>query len=170
MSYKSRCVGPQAKRLSFLKIRHLPLMLRVKISPFILNISKRISRSYVTHITHKPMFFRVSGLPNAPSARVSAYLAATVKQQYSNNESLNVFDIVTLPSCYGHQPSSSVALLRFENGIPEFLTDLVADPLDSLHIRAPDFDTRPTSITIDRHFHGFTQLYHTDPAREVAAE
>ena len=134
------------------------------------NLMMRKSRSYVPHVTHKPTFFRVSGLPTGPSATVSAYITAAVRQQCSSNETVNKLDVVTLPSCYDHQQSSSVALLRFQNGIPDFLTDLIADPLDSLHIPTPDSDTSSKSITIDRHFHGFTQLYHTDPAQEVAAE
>ena len=158
MSYTTRYVGPRAKRIFLLVTLCIP------------NSMMRKSRSYVTHITHKPTFFRVSGLPTGPSATVSAYLAAAVRQQCSSNETVNELDVVTLPSCYGHQQSSSVALLRFQNGIPDFLTDLIADPLDSLHIPTPDSDTSSKGITIDRHFHGFTQLYYTDPAREVAAE
>ena len=158
MSYTARYIGPRAKQILFPITRCIPDSMTCK------------SRSYVTHVTHKPTFFRVSGLPTGPSATVSAYIAAAVRQLCSSNETVDRLDVVTLPSCYGHQQSSSVALLRFQNGIPDFLTDLIADPLDSLHIPAPDSDTGSKGITIDRHFHGFTQLYYTDPAQEVAAE
>ena len=128
------------------------------------------SRPYVTHNTYKQLTFRVSGLPDIPPAAVSAYLGAAIKEQCTTDELDTKFNIVPLPSCYEHQSSSLVALLRFVNGTPDFLTDVVGDPLNILQIPPPDSEVNGSSITIDRHFHGFTQLYSTDPCQEIAAE
>ncbi|MCJ1452831.1 hypothetical protein MMC28_003176 [Mycoblastus sanguinarius] len=125
---------------------------------------------YVTHTPRRPLIFRVSGLPNGPPREIKSLLAAAIKQQCCTEKTYPNFEITPLPSCYSQQSESSAALLRFETGTPEFLTDIVVDPLDSVHVQVEDAGAANASITIDRHFHGFTQLYHTDGSQEIAAD
>ncbi|KAJ4256811.1 hypothetical protein NW762_008907 [Fusarium torreyae] len=53
---------------------------------------------------------------------------------------------------------------------PSFLADLNRNPLKDVSLQCTYDDGTQTQITLDRHFHGFTQLYSTRDDRPVAAD
>ena len=68
-----------------------------------------------------------------------------------------------MPSCY--EEDQAVALVYFSGGVPDFLSSPATNPEGSWQVEMGDDD-----VTFDRHFFGFTQLYPTEPGREVNAE
>lgn len=109
--------------------------------------------------------FRVSGLPRDKAVEdVTSALKDTIRNLLTEDEQRQVHvTVACIPSCDGSQTSS--ALVEFKGGNPEFLSALQRDPLEDWGIVMGDED-----ISFDRHFFGFTQLYHTSSDQPVTAE
>ncbi|KAL5043005.1 hypothetical protein BDW71DRAFT_210605 [Aspergillus fruticulosus] len=108
----------------------------------------------------KSHVFRVTGLPADQSDEsLEASLRNTLNDELAPEERSHIQAKVTiLPSCY-EPDTRRVALVQFRGGMPEFLSDLAADPLGDWQVEMGD-----TDINFDLHFFGFTQLY--APLRE----
>ena len=70
-----------------------------------------------------------------------------------------------MPSCYNNE-QDRVALVEFRGGVPDFLSELVADPLRDWQVEMDD----DVDISFDQHFFGFTQLYTPKSDAPVTAE
>lgn len=68
------------------------------------------------------------------------------------------------PSCYDNE-QERVALVEFRGGVPEFLSELEANPLGDWQVEMGN-----TDISFDRHFFRFTELYAPKPDAPVIAE
>ena len=116
----------------------------------------------------KGQVVRVSGLPlpedNTPDEQLIDSLKQILQENSSDREvnELKLFEGVKIrivPSC--ERESERVALVDFYNGLPEFLSD----PLGSHTLQMND-----SYLSLDRHFHGFTQLYTPKAGEPVTAE
>ena len=108
--------------------------------------------------------FRVSGLPAQQSdEELDTALRAAITESLSDKEAEHSFTTAIVPSC--NDDSQRVALVEFHDGVPDFLHDLVSDPLKDWQIEMGDDD-----INFDRHFFGFTQLYTPDSCKPISAE
>lgn len=95
---------------------------------------------------------------------MASALKDTIRNLLTEDEQRGVHVTITcIPSCDGSQTSS--ALVEFKGGNPEFLSALQRDPLGDWQVEMGDED-----IIFDRHFFGFTQLYHTSSDQPVTAE
>ena len=110
--------------------------------------------------------FRVTGLRTGQSDdALEATLKAVINHNLSEEERSNItFDSSIVPSCYDVE-QKRVALVKFRDRIPNFLSKLKDDPSGDL---AMEMDG--TFINFDCHFLGFTQLYTPSPAELVTAE
>jgi hypothetical protein len=114
----------------------------------------------------KGQVFRVTGLAaSQPDDALNTALKAIIDSNLSEEEQskLNVTTAI-VPSCYDNE-QENVALVEFGGGVPEFLSKLVANPLEDAQVEMGD-----TDITFDCHFFGFTQLYTPKPDTPVTAE
>lgn len=114
----------------------------------------------------KSTVFRVTGLStNQPEDVLEAALKASIDSNLSKEERSEI-EVVTaiVPSCYDDE-QERVALVEFRGKVPEFLSELEADPLEELQIEVGDVD-----LNFDRHFFGFTQLYAPKPGERTTAE
>jgi hypothetical protein len=123
----------------------------------------------------RPVVFRVCDIPQMPPAGVKSFLNNLIQSRLNPDEAHIKFEISPIPSCYASFRKTSSALIKTENGYPNFLMDLVSDPLDMLHMEAGlenmgGDDSRRIGITVDQHCHGFTQAYFTTPDEEITAE
>ncbi|KAM0351803.1 hypothetical protein ACHAPU_002315 [Fusarium lateritium] len=109
--------------------------------------------------------FRVTGLPaEKPDEELNNTLKTAIDDSLLDKEKLQLdFTSHVVPSCYSHL--ERVALVEFHGGIPDFLSDLVANPLGDWQIEMDEYD-----ISFDRHFFGFTQLYMPKPNAPVTAD
>jgi protein SERAC1 len=113
----------------------------------------------------KGPLFRVTGLP-APQAdkELAASLKAAIDDNLAEDEQSKLaFTAAVVPSCY--DDAEKVALVEFHGGVPAFLSELVANPLDDWQVDMGDMD-----ISFDQHFFGFTQLYTPEPGSPATAE
>lgn len=110
--------------------------------------------------------FRVTGLArDQPDEVLKASLKDTLSDHFSREErSIIQTKATIIPSCYDSD-RERVALVQFYGQIPQFLSELVANPLGDWQVEMGD-----TDINIDCHFWGFTQLYATPENQEVKAE
>jgi protein SERAC1 len=110
--------------------------------------------------------FRVTGLPSHQTDdELTARLKSFITENLQEEERLGIYPKIGLvPSCHehGHGPT---ALVDFVAGIPCFLSHLIENPLGDWPMEMDDHD-----INFDRHFHGFTQLYATEPGAAVTAD
>ncbi|OBT51626.1 hypothetical protein VE04_08927 [Pseudogymnoascus sp. 24MN13] len=113
----------------------------------------------------KGVVFRVTGLPaSQPDDELKEALKAAIDDNLAEDEKSKVtFNATILPSCYDNE--KKVALVEFHGGVPEFLSELTANPLDDWQVEMGD-----TDIDFDRHFFGFTQLYMPKPDSTVTAD
>lgn len=113
----------------------------------------------------KGVVFRVTGLPaSQPDDELKEALKAAIDDNLAEDEESKLtFNATILPSCYDNE--KKVALVEFHGGVPEFLSELTANPLDDWQVEMGD-----TDIDFDRHFFGFTQLYMPKPDSTVTAE
>ncbi|RFN52394.1 hypothetical protein FIE12Z_3325 [Fusarium flagelliforme] len=108
--------------------------------------------------------FRVTGLRAEQSDEdLDTALGTAITENLSDNEQHFQFTTALVPSC--NDDLRKVALVEFHDGIPNFLLDLVKDPLDDFQIEMGKDD-----ITFDRHFFGFTQLYTPKPDTDITAD
>lgn len=114
----------------------------------------------------KSTVFRVTGLATTtPDDVLDADLKAAVRSNLTEEEKSAIqFAIAILPSCYDEE-RERVALVEFRGGVPKFLSELVAHPLEDWQIEMKDMD-----INFDSHFFGFTQLYAPKPDVPITAE
>lgn len=145
------------------------------------NIARRSIRNVFTRershstLTQRPIFYRVCDIPKASHINVTSFLSTLIQERLQPDEADIKYDITPIPSCYQSSSETASAIVNFENGTPNFLIDLVIDPLDMLHLETNGKETgssqgREVSVTFDRHFHGFTQTYSPDPEQEITAE
>lgn len=116
-------------------------------------------------VKKKGTIFRVTGLSaSRPDEELSTALKAAIYDNLTEDEqlSLNVKATV-VPSCYSDE--EKVALVEFQGGVPEFLSELIANPLGDFQIEMGD-----TDINFDQNFYLFTQLYTPTPGLPVTAE
>lgn len=109
-------------------------------------------------------YFRVTGLTmNQPDHILEWALKVTINENLSDGERTAI-GVVTaiLPSCYDSN-QERVALVEFRGGVPNFLSELIANPLGDWQMVIDS-----TDINFDRQFFGFTQLY--APTEPVTAE
>ncbi|CAG7562602.1 unnamed protein product [Fusarium equiseti] len=108
--------------------------------------------------------FRVTGLrAEQPDENLDTALRTAITENLSDNEQHFQFTTALVPSC--NDNLRKVALVEFHDGIPNFLLDLVKDPLDDFQIVMGK-----DGITFDRHFFGFTQLYTPKPDTDITAD
>lgn len=90
---------------------------------------------------------------------------ATIDERLSDKDRQTTETQITIvPSCDDEE--TLVALVDFGGGIPDFLSELTANPLGDWQVEMKDAD----DISFDRHFHGFTQLYNTKAKSAITAE
>ncbi|KAJ4190506.1 hypothetical protein NW767_011334 [Fusarium falciforme] len=110
--------------------------------------------------------FRVTGLPALqPDDELNTALKTVIGDNLSDEEisQLNITTAI-VPSCYNNE-QDRVALVEFRGGVPDFLSELVANPLGDWQVEMDDVD-----ISFDQHFFGFTQLYTPKSDAPVTAE
>jgi hypothetical protein len=108
---------------------------------------------------------RVTGLSaSQPDEELTTSLKAAIDENLMKEERPKVdIKVAVVPSCY--TDGERVALVECCGGLPEFLSDLVADPLGNWQMEMGDMD-----INFDQNFFGFTQLYAPQPDLPVVAE
>ncbi|KAI7759632.1 hypothetical protein LZL87_014155 [Fusarium oxysporum] len=110
--------------------------------------------------------FRVTGLPaSQPDDKLDATLRTVIDSNLSEEEKSQLHIITAIvPSCYNNE-QDRVALVESRGGVPDFLSELVANPLGDWQVEMDDVD-----ISFDQHFFGFTQLYIPMPDAPVTAD
>ncbi|KAH7385972.1 hypothetical protein BKA66DRAFT_490292 [Pyrenochaeta sp. MPI-SDFR-AT-0127] len=113
---------------------------------------------------------RVRGLSaSLPDVKLKATLAAAIGDNLLEEEKPQLrLDIAIVPSCYNSAEACEqerVALVEFQGGMPVFLSELTANPLQEWQMEMGD-----TDINFDQHFFGFTQLYTPKPGVSVTAD
>jgi hypothetical protein len=100
----------------------------------------------------KSTVFRVTGFTRDHlDEALNASLRATIDEHLSNDEKSRIdTDIAIVPSCY-ESDRERTALVQFRGGVPQFLSELVDNPLGDWQVEMGD-----TDINFDRHFFGFT--------------
>ncbi|OBT82207.1 hypothetical protein VE02_08678 [Pseudogymnoascus sp. 03VT05] len=113
----------------------------------------------------KGIVFRVTRLPaSQPDDEVKEALKAAIDDNLAEGEEAKLtFNAAILPSCYDNE--EKVALVEFYGGVPAFLSELTANPLDDWQVEMGD-----TDISFDQHFFGLTQLYAPKPDSTVTAD
>jgi hypothetical protein len=103
----------------------------------------------------KSHVFRVTGLTrDQPDEALEKSFQDTLNENFTNEEKSQIqTDITILPSCY-ETDTERVALMQFRGRVPQFLSELTANPLTDWQMEMGDND-----INFDCHFFGFTQLY-----------
>ena len=116
------------------------------------------------------MVFRVTGLLDNGAEQAKSLLVAVIEKQLSEEEKRTLkIEITIIPSCNSNNNNGQrlIALVDFKGGVPNFLSGLVKDQLREWQV---EIDDTGEDISFDCHFHGFTQLYNTQPSRAVTAE
>ncbi|KAH7194033.1 hypothetical protein DER44DRAFT_792603 [Fusarium oxysporum] len=111
--------------------------------------------------------FRVTGLPVLqPDDELNTALKTVIGDNLSDEEKsqLNITTAI-VPSCHKNE-QDRVALVEFRGGVPNFLSELVADPLRDWQVEMDD----DVEISFDQHFFGFTQLYTPKSDAPVTAD
>jgi hypothetical protein len=110
--------------------------------------------------------FRVTGLPaSQPNEVLNTALKAAIDENLSKKEKSKPEPVIAIvPSCYDNK-QERVALVEFCGGLPEFLSELKANPLKKHQDKIGN-----TDISFDCYFFGFTQLYTPKPDTPVTAE
>ena len=114
----------------------------------------------------KSRVFRVTGLSRErPDRDLKTALQEVFDDSFTNDERSQIkAEITIVPSCY-ESDTQRVALVQFRGGVPQFLSELTANPLGDWQVEMGDDD-----INFDCHFFGFTQLYAPDDSEAVVAE
>ena len=108
---------------------------------------------------------RAQGLPAIGSAAAEELLRKIIDERREVTEQEITSNITIVPSCFDEKELT--ALLDFPRGLPGFLKRLHDNPLSSVQLTT---DASSDDLSFDAHFHGFTQLYETDPLQPIAAE
>ncbi|PTB40427.1 hypothetical protein M441DRAFT_431873 [Trichoderma asperellum CBS 433.97] len=111
----------------------------------------------------KNLVFRVTGLP---ASQTNDALVDFIRKDLLKGEEQSHLKVTAsiVPSCSnnGHE---RVALVEFGGRFPDFLSALVANPLEDWEVEMGNGD-----ITFDHHFFGFTQLYTPKADKPVTAD
>lgn len=112
--------------------------------------------------TKKPFVVRVTGIEIGDRLRAEQIVqAALVEEKKGCGKGLK---ISIVPSC--DNPDTCEALVDFDAGVPQSLSGLQSEPLESILLPQAGSD----NLTFDCHFHGFTQLYPTPAGQPITAE
>jgi hypothetical protein len=111
----------------------------------------------------KNLVFRVTGL--LPSQTNDA-LVDFIRKNLLKGEEQSQLKVTAsiVPSC-SNNGQERVALVEFGGRAPDFLSALVANPLEDWQVEMDNVD-----INFDQHFFGFTQLYTPKADKPVTAE
>ncbi|KAL7912616.1 hypothetical protein GGI35DRAFT_440713 [Trichoderma velutinum] len=111
----------------------------------------------------KNVVFRVTGLP---ASITNDALVDFIRENLLKNEEQSQLKVTAsiVPSC-SNNGQESVALVEFGGGVPNFLSALVANPLEDWQVEMDNVD-----INFDQHFFGFTQLYTPKADKPVTAD
>ncbi|KAL7916934.1 hypothetical protein ACQKWADRAFT_308065 [Trichoderma austrokoningii] len=111
----------------------------------------------------KNLVFRVTGLL---ASQTNDALVDFVCKDLLKGEEQSQLKVTAsiVPSC-SNNAQERVALVEFGGGVPDFLSALVANPLEVWEVEMGNVD-----ITFDQHFFGFTQLYTPKADKPVTAE
>jgi hypothetical protein len=109
--------------------------------------------------------FRVTGLPALqPDDQLNTTLRIVINDNLLDDERTRLdFSTTIVPSCNNDLERN--VLVEFLGGVPDFLSDLVANPLGDWQVEMGN-----TDINFDQHFLGFTQLYTPNSDAPVTAE
>ena len=109
--------------------------------------------------------FRIRSLPaSQPDHELTESLKSAIHANLSDEETSQLCITVDIvPSCYGDE--ERVALVEFHSDVPEFLSELVRNPLSEWQAEMGDAD-----ISFDQHFFEFTQLYAPKLDSSITAE
>ncbi|KAL3428598.1 hypothetical protein BDV09DRAFT_201434 [Aspergillus tetrazonus] len=102
--------------------------------------------------------FRVTGLSADQSdENIEASLRNKLNEELTPEERSRIQAKITIvPSCY-EPDTRRVALVQFRGGMPQFLSELAANPLENWQMEMGDDEDN--DVNFDSHFFGFTQLY-----------
>ncbi|PNP50290.1 hypothetical protein THARTR1_08998 [Trichoderma harzianum] len=111
----------------------------------------------------KNLVFRVTGLP---ALQTDHALVDFIRENLLEGEEQSQLKVTAsiMPSC-SNNGQETVALVEFGGRVPDFLSALVANPLEDWQVEMGDVD-----INFDQHFFGFTQLYTPKADRPVTAD
>ncbi|KAK5989711.1 Ankyrin repeat domain-containing protein 6 [Cladobotryum mycophilum] len=99
--------------------------------------------------------FRVSDLPALRSDdELIITLKASITSAPCKTGNAPSVTIAIVPSCYNDNNEERVALVEFNDEVPDFLADSKEDPLGEWELEIDN-----AYVRFDRHFFGFTQLY-----------
>ncbi|EHK42483.1 hypothetical protein TRIATDRAFT_293811 [Trichoderma atroviride IMI 206040] len=122
-----------------------------------------LTDSRVCEHEQKNLVFRVTGLP---ASQTNDALVDFIRDNLLKGEEKSQFKATAsiVPSC-SNNGQERVALVEFDGRVPNFLSELVADPLKDRQAEMGDVD-----INFDQHFFGFTQLYTPKADKPVTAD
>lgn len=129
-----------------------------------LTATSRIRSDYSQAVTRqKNLIFRVTGLP---ASQTDDALVDFIRRNLLKGEEQSQLNVTAsiVPSC-SNNGQEMAALVEFGGGVPDFLSTLVAKPLEVWEVEMGNVD-----ITFDRHFFGLTQLYTPKADKPVTAE
>lgn len=111
----------------------------------------------------KNLVFRVTGLL---ASQTNDALEGFIRDNLLKGEELSQLKVTAsiVPSC-SNNGQERVALVEFAGRVPDFLSALVANPLEDWQVEMGNVD-----INFDQHFFGFTQLYTPKADKPVIAE
>ncbi|KAL6900028.1 hypothetical protein GGI43DRAFT_406131 [Trichoderma evansii] len=111
----------------------------------------------------KNLVFRVTGLP---ASQTDDALVDFIRKNLLKDEEQSQSKITAsiVPSC-SNNAQERVALVEFGGKAPDFLSVLVANPLEDWQVEMGNVD-----INFDQHFFGFTQLYTPKADKPVTAD
>ena len=113
----------------------------------------------------RPTAVRVRGFPGLELETAEICLRRVINKELSAPSSDNSYELSFVPAC--DSKNELVALVDFRHGLPEFLSQLRQNPLDSWQVFVEELND---DLSFDSHFIGFTQLYGQDPSQVVSAE
>ncbi|KAH8719384.1 hypothetical protein GQ44DRAFT_623397 [Phaeosphaeriaceae sp. PMI808] len=121
-----------------------------------------------TKAASKSVFYRASGFGRGISEKD---VWRIIKRNLGKDEGKIPADITVLPACDSGRDDSAIAIIKFpSNQQPNFLAELLNDPLGEKIVRYENDNGILGHVVFDRHFHGFTQLYPTSDAEPVRAD
>jgi hypothetical protein len=125
-------------------------------------------RWQTTEAKSKSVFYRASGFERGTNKKAVWNI---IKHHLRKDEEELPVDITVLPTCGSTRDDSSIAIIRFpKHRQPDFLAELVDNPLGEKVVTSKTDDGTLRYVVFDRHFHGFTQLYATSNDKPVRAE
>ncbi|PTB40369.1 hypothetical protein M441DRAFT_459641 [Trichoderma asperellum CBS 433.97] len=125
--------------------------------------SRLRSDSSQTATRQKNLVFRVTGLL---ASQTNDALVDFIRKNLLKGEEQSQLKVTAsiVPSCSNNE-QERVALVEFGGRVPDFLSALVANPLEDWQVEMGNVD-----INFDQHFFGFTQLYTPKADRPVTAD